>query len=107
MRDDRICEGFRKAGVVPQEVPALFMLMDDGDDTLDFCEFLTGIMRLKSARKDMDFVTLLYENKMILKHVHEIGSQVDELRKGPGQRVEADKLKREIVSHIDSRYHAL
>jgi len=79
LEDEAICDGFRKVGVLPQEVPALFTLMDDGDDEVNFCEFLSGIMRLKNANKGVDLATVLYENKKMLKRVLRIGAQVDEL----------------------------
>eukprot|EP00746_Dinoflagellata_sp_MGD_P083597 gnl/MRDRNA2_/MRDRNA2_332616_c0_seq1.p1 gnl/MRDRNA2_/MRDRNA2_332616_c0~~gnl/MRDRNA2_/MRDRNA2_332616_c0_seq1.p1 ORF type:complete len:206 (-),score=29.32 gnl/MRDRNA2_/MRDRNA2_332616_c0_seq1:67-624(-) len=75
----------KKEGLVAHEVVGLFMLMDDGDNTVSFCEFISGIMRLNAAKKGLDLPTLLYENKKILKRVLAVGSQVDEL---------ADRLKK-------------
>lgn len=69
VKDESACERFKEIGVMPQDVPAVFQLMDDGDDTVSFCEFISGIMRLKNASKPVDLATILYENKKILKRI--------------------------------------
>lgn len=69
-------------GIVPHEMPGLFTLMDDGDNSISFCEFLTGVMRMKNEarHKVVDLATLLYENKKLLKRVLTIKDAVDKLR---------------------------
>eukprot|EP00746_Dinoflagellata_sp_MGD_P078717 gnl/MRDRNA2_/MRDRNA2_314564_c0_seq1.p1 gnl/MRDRNA2_/MRDRNA2_314564_c0~~gnl/MRDRNA2_/MRDRNA2_314564_c0_seq1.p1 ORF type:complete len:145 (-),score=22.70 gnl/MRDRNA2_/MRDRNA2_314564_c0_seq1:214-597(-) len=69
LNDEETCNKLVKLGVVPHELPGLFTLMDDGDNEFSFCEFLTGIMRMKNAHKGVDLTTILYENKKILKRV--------------------------------------
>merc|ERR1719316_1248063 len=81
LQDESICAELKGLGVVPQEVVGLFTLMDDGDDEISFCEFITGIMRLKSANKGVDLATLLYENKKLLSRVLKIGKEVEKIRK--------------------------
>lgn len=71
---------FKSLGVVPHEVLGLFTLMDDGDDEISFCEFLTGVMRLKNANKGVDLATLLYENKKLLKRVLAVGDKVEKVQ---------------------------
>eukprot|EP00746_Dinoflagellata_sp_MGD_P150084 gnl/MRDRNA2_/MRDRNA2_82014_c0_seq1.p1 gnl/MRDRNA2_/MRDRNA2_82014_c0~~gnl/MRDRNA2_/MRDRNA2_82014_c0_seq1.p1 ORF type:complete len:628 (-),score=82.75 gnl/MRDRNA2_/MRDRNA2_82014_c0_seq1:27-1910(-) len=80
LQQETVCKKFRAVGVAPAEIPAIFTLMDDGDDEVTFCEFLTGIMRLKNASKGVDLPTMLYENKKLLKRVLAIGDRVDELQ---------------------------
>lgn len=82
-RED-VCARLRKLGVVPHELPGLFTLMDDGDNEFSFCEFLTGIMRLKNAHKGIDLATLLYENKKILKRVLFLKDDIEKIRKSVG-----------------------
>eukprot|EP00746_Dinoflagellata_sp_MGD_P147342 gnl/MRDRNA2_/MRDRNA2_79700_c0_seq2.p1 gnl/MRDRNA2_/MRDRNA2_79700_c0~~gnl/MRDRNA2_/MRDRNA2_79700_c0_seq2.p1 ORF type:complete len:427 (+),score=59.20 gnl/MRDRNA2_/MRDRNA2_79700_c0_seq2:120-1283(+) len=80
LQDPKTYKAVDRLGVEPHEVPGLFTLMDDGDDEVDFCEFLAGIMRLKNVAKGLDLATILYENKKLLKRVMSVGYQVDELR---------------------------
>lgn len=86
-RDEEICKLLKSIGVVPQEIPGLFTLMDDGDDEISFAEFLTGAMRLKNMHKGVDLATLLYENKKILSRLLGVGARVDKLREYLGQKV--------------------
>merc|ERR1719316_1855004 len=81
MQDEHKRLWLTSAGVTPDEVAGLFTLMDDGDNEISFCEFLTGIMRLKSANKGVDLATLLYENKKLLSRVLKIGKEVEKIRK--------------------------
>eukprot|EP00746_Dinoflagellata_sp_MGD_P123540 gnl/MRDRNA2_/MRDRNA2_58171_c0_seq1.p1 gnl/MRDRNA2_/MRDRNA2_58171_c0~~gnl/MRDRNA2_/MRDRNA2_58171_c0_seq1.p1 ORF type:complete len:632 (+),score=131.16 gnl/MRDRNA2_/MRDRNA2_58171_c0_seq1:121-2016(+) len=80
LKDEHICAWLQELGIVPRELQGLLELMDDGDDTLEFCEFLAGIMRMKAASKGVDLATLLLENKKILSRVVSVSSQVDQLR---------------------------
>merc|ERR1712224_220472 len=99
LEDKRICEEFRKVGVVPQEVPALFTLMDDGDDEVSFCEFLSGIMRLKNANQGADLPTTLYEIKRVLKRVLAVGEQVNEIT----QMLAPPKIGAEFEQELQKR----
>jgi hypothetical protein len=71
---------FSQVGVVPAQVPAVLTLMDDGNGEIDFCEFMSGILRLMNLKQGVDLPTILYENKKLLKRVLAIGDSVDELR---------------------------
>eukprot|EP00746_Dinoflagellata_sp_MGD_P116479 gnl/MRDRNA2_/MRDRNA2_52326_c0_seq2.p1 gnl/MRDRNA2_/MRDRNA2_52326_c0~~gnl/MRDRNA2_/MRDRNA2_52326_c0_seq2.p1 ORF type:complete len:624 (-),score=98.97 gnl/MRDRNA2_/MRDRNA2_52326_c0_seq2:200-1972(-) len=79
LQDEKICKKLASLGVKPHELPGLFTLMDDGDNEISFCEWLTGIMRLKNAGKGVDLATVLYENKKILKRLLATKSDVDKL----------------------------
>merc|ERR1719428_168853 len=81
VKDAKICAQLESLGVAPHEVLGLFTLMDDGDDEISFCEFITGIMRLKNIAKGVDLATLLYENKKLLKRVLAVGKEVTALKK--------------------------
>eukprot|EP00746_Dinoflagellata_sp_MGD_P143496 gnl/MRDRNA2_/MRDRNA2_76317_c0_seq1.p1 gnl/MRDRNA2_/MRDRNA2_76317_c0~~gnl/MRDRNA2_/MRDRNA2_76317_c0_seq1.p1 ORF type:complete len:296 (+),score=36.25 gnl/MRDRNA2_/MRDRNA2_76317_c0_seq1:118-888(+) len=85
-QDASICAQLSQIGIVPQEIPGLFTLMDDGDDEITFAEFLTGVMRLKNMHKGVDLATLLYENKKILSRVLGVGKRVDKLREYVGEK---------------------
>merc|ERR1719281_1057236 len=78
LNDEQTAKWLTMLGIVPHEVKGLFTLMDDGDDEISFCEFLTGIMRLKDGK--VDLVTILYENKKLLARILAIGSKVDKLQ---------------------------
>merc|ERR1711924_536587 len=69
LQDEKICKKLARLGIQPHELPGVFTLMDDGDNEISFCEWLTGIMRLKNASKGVDLATVLYENKKILKRL--------------------------------------
>lgn len=77
LNDPEVVSTLQKMGIAVHELKGLLALMDDGDGEISFCEFLTGIMRLKNANKGVDLATLLYENKKILKRVLRIGKRVD------------------------------
>jgi len=79
--DPRIGSWLSAMGLDLNNATLAFELMDDGDDEISFCEFLTGIMRLKNSSKGVDLATVLYENKKLLKRVLAVGNQVDALKK--------------------------
>lgn len=82
LKDDQTQAWLKALGIIPHEVKGLFTLMDDGDDEISFCEFITGIMRLKDPK--VDLATILYENKKLLGCVIAVGSKVDKLTKLAG-----------------------
>eukprot|EP00746_Dinoflagellata_sp_MGD_P139000 gnl/MRDRNA2_/MRDRNA2_72537_c0_seq1.p1 gnl/MRDRNA2_/MRDRNA2_72537_c0~~gnl/MRDRNA2_/MRDRNA2_72537_c0_seq1.p1 ORF type:complete len:529 (-),score=71.05 gnl/MRDRNA2_/MRDRNA2_72537_c0_seq1:65-1588(-) len=51
------------------EVTGLFNLLDDGDGQVSFDEFISGVMRLKGSAKNIDLITLLYENKKVTEKI--------------------------------------
>eukprot|EP00929_Paragymnodinium_shiwhaense_P002964 TRINITY_DN103315_c0_g1_i1.p1 TRINITY_DN103315_c0_g1~~TRINITY_DN103315_c0_g1_i1.p1 ORF type:complete len:749 (-),score=155.10 TRINITY_DN103315_c0_g1_i1:148-2394(-) len=60
-------------GVQTSEAQGLFELLDDDDSGyVEVEEFVTGILRLKGSAKAVDMVTLLYENKKILRKINKV-----------------------------------
>merc|ERR1719159_873551 len=47
------------------QAEGFFELCDDGDGRLTFDEFVTGMLRLKGGARNIDLVTMLYENKKL------------------------------------------
>lgn len=69
LHDDNVTYYLSLLGLKKHEVKGLFVLMDDGDGSFTFPEFVAGLMRLKASSKGVDLATLLYENKKLLKRV--------------------------------------
>eukprot|EP00746_Dinoflagellata_sp_MGD_P015523 gnl/MRDRNA2_/MRDRNA2_134515_c0_seq1.p1 gnl/MRDRNA2_/MRDRNA2_134515_c0~~gnl/MRDRNA2_/MRDRNA2_134515_c0_seq1.p1 ORF type:complete len:337 (-),score=31.59 gnl/MRDRNA2_/MRDRNA2_134515_c0_seq1:190-1164(-) len=92
LKDEKSFEALAALGVKPNEMPGLFTLMDDGDNEISFCEFLTGIMRMKNDAKykTVDLTTLVYENKKLLKRLLALKDEVGGLRKDVGELIKRD-----------------
>merc|ERR1719379_602203 len=68
------------------EVTGLFRLLDNGDGTISFDEFVSGVMRMRGGAKAVDLVTLLYENKKIVDRLESL-KQMTEVSVAAMQRV--------------------
>jgi hypothetical protein len=51
------------------EVESLFQLLDDGDGTVSFDEFLKGVVRLKGQARSQDVLAILHDSRKVLNHV--------------------------------------
>jgi len=63
------------------EVTGLFQLLDSGDGTISFEEFISGIMRMKGSAKSVDLVTLLFENKKIMDKLNSLVSTMGSIER--------------------------
>merc|ERR1712224_260695 len=54
------------------EITGLFNMLDDGDGTISFDEFLAGALRLKGNARSIDAVAIMHEH-------HKIGKKLDTL----------------------------
>lgn len=72
LKDSRVQAWLAQLELEVNEVRGLFLLLDDGDGNLSFEEFMSGIMRLRGGAKNVDLITLLYENKKIHMELIEI-----------------------------------
>jgi len=48
------------------EVEGLFQLLDDGDGTVSFDEFLKGVVKLKGQARSQDVLAILHESKKLM-----------------------------------------
>jgi len=65
LKDTRVQAWLSDLELEVSEVRGLFWLLDDGDGYLSFEEFMSGVLRLRGAARNVDLITLLYENKKI------------------------------------------
>lgn len=81
IQDDEVRQVLADLELDVHEVQGLFALLDTGDGTISFDEFISGVMRLRGSAKSVDLMTLLFENKKILDRLSELHSEVLHCRK--------------------------
>merc|ERR1711959_464594 len=67
------------------EITGLFELLDNGDGSISFEEFIAGVMRMRGSAKAVDLVTLIYENKKVISALQSVQKHV---RTGVGRILE-------------------
>lgn len=70
--DNKVKILFGVLGVDVQEVSGLFTLLSGGDESVDYEEFMAGVMRVRGGSKQLDLVTLMYENKKVLLQLEQL-----------------------------------
>jgi hypothetical protein len=72
LKDERVCTHLKTLNFDHSEVEGLFQLMDiDASGTVPIEEFMHGLLRLKGGTRDIDFCTLLHENKILVDRVRD------------------------------------
>jgi len=76
------------------EVESLFEMLDDGDGSVSFDEFLQGVVRLKGTARSQDVLAILHESRKVLKNLHGLDSLVKQLAEDVDaiQYIDADSL---------------
>lgn len=65
LEDPAMGDMLRKVEIDVMQAEGLFHLLDDGDGLVPQEEFISGMMRLESVGKQLEFVSLLYENSKL------------------------------------------
>lgn len=85
-----------------REAQSIFQLLDDGDGSLTLDEFLSGVFRLKGNAKQVDVVTILYENHKIRKSLTSLHHLVEtKFSKMEPHNVVSEQTMRELFPHPD------
>lgn len=63
------------------EVDGLFHLLDNGDGSISFEEFIGGVVRLKGAARSVDVMTMLYENQKLNTNILEVRDEVEAVQR--------------------------
>lgn len=58
------------------EAKHLFELLNDGDDSMDYNEFVEGIMRLKGQASAMDMIAVMRDMKKLLEYMEEFDAKL-------------------------------
>lgn len=77
------------------EVKALFHMLDDGDGSIDYQEFLDGVIRLKGQARSMDVIAVMADCRKILDVVEGIGKRLEQQNDAA---FAVEEVKRSIVA---------
>mmetsp|Transcript_80938 Transcript_80938/g.212468 ORF Transcript_80938/g.212468 Transcript_80938/m.212468 type:complete len:580 (+) Transcript_80938:125-1864(+) len=67
-------------GLDAHQCESLFSMLDDGDGTVSFDEFLKGVVRLKGQARSMDVLAIASDQRKLLKHIVDVEQKLDAVK---------------------------
>merc|ERR1711879_288106 len=76
LSDDKVKAYLAAIEIEVFEVASIFQLLDDGDGTISYEEFLHGIMRLKGTARSQDVIAILHTLKGVRKEIASLNDNI-------------------------------